>query len=73
MNNSNHLKKIKALIQFSDGSSVCLYCYSSKKEFLVESDIKSNPTWKSSKSINETDIHKNKLSSSLKKLFNKVK
>ena len=73
MNNSNHLKKIKTLIQFSDGSSICLYCYSSKKELLIESDIKSNLVWKSSKSANEADIPRNKLSSSLKKLFNKAK
>ena len=73
MNNSNHLKKVKTLMQFSDGSSIFLYCYSSKKELLIESDIKSNPTWKNSKFANEVDITKNKLSVSLKKLFNKTK
>jgi uncharacterized protein YciU (UPF0263 family) len=75
MNNSNHLKKIKILVQFSDGSSSNLVCYSDKKEFLVEFDIKSNIIWKTSLGIvNSTqDNNKNKFYSNYKKLFKKFK
>ena len=71
---SNHLRKKRILIQLSDGSSMNLICFIEKKEFLTESDIRSNPYWKSSSNGSEnSNILKNKSLTSLKKLFNKSK
>ena len=43
---NNSLKKTKVLTQFSNGSASFFYCYSNKKEIVMELDIKSNPIWK---------------------------
>lgn len=71
MNNSNHLKKIKTLVQLSDGSSVYIFCYNRKKELLTDSDIKSHQFWKNNMLPTEQNNLKDKLSNSFKKLFNK--
>ena len=48
--------------------------YISKKEFLVESDIRSNSLWKNTtNSFDDLNNLKNKSIFSLKKLFNKSK
>jgi hypothetical protein len=72
MNNSNHLKRKKTLIQFSDGSSSYILSYINKKEFILELDTKSNPLWnnvsvESSKVIEERSAYFNR------KFFNKNK
>ena len=58
MNNSNHLKKKNILVQFSDGSSSFISFYIDKKEFLSESDIKSNLIWRTKMNSSETDNKK---------------
>jgi hypothetical protein len=73
MNNSKHLKKKKILIQFSDGSSSSLFCYVHKKEFLVESDIKSNLIWKNVVESLESDKIKYNNLYNYNKLFSKTK
>ena len=73
MNNYKHLKKNRVLIQFSDGSSVYLFCYMKKRELLTEVDIKSNIFWKNDVMINETVDNKDRALNNLKKLFLKLK
>ena len=73
MNNFKHLKKKKILIQFSDGSSSFLFCYVHKKEFLVESDIKSNLIWKNAIKSSESDKIKHDNLYDYNKLFSKTK
>jgi len=73
MNNYKHLKKNRVLIQFSDGSSVYLFCYMKKRELLTEVDIKSNIFWKNDVMINETVDNKDRALNNLKKLFFKLK
>jgi hypothetical protein len=73
MNNCKHLKKNKILIQFSDGSSVCLFCSTKKKELLTEVDIRSNAFWNNSTITNETIDNKDKALNNFKKLFLKSK
>jgi hypothetical protein len=73
MNNYKHLKKNRVLIQFSDGSSVYLFCYIKKKELLTEVDIKSNVFWKNDVMINETVDNKDRALNNFKKLFLKLR
>ena len=73
MNNSKHLKKNKLLIQFSDGSSVYLFCSTKKKELLTEVDVRSNVFWKNNLAVNEVINDKDKVINSFKKLFIKLK
>lgn len=73
MNNHKHLKKKKILIQFSDGSSSSLFCYTYKKELLVESDIKSNITWNNANKSLDIDKVKNNNLYNYYKLFIKTK
>ena len=73
MNNYKHLKKNRVLIQFSDGSSVYLFCYMKKRELLTEVDIKSNIFRKNDVMINETVDNKDRALNNLKKLFFKLK
>ena len=46
MSFNNHLKRVKVLTQFSNGSASFFYFYSNKKEIVMELDIMSNPIWK---------------------------
>lgn len=65
---NNHLKRFKVLTQFSDGSASFFYCYSNKKEIVMELDIKSSPIWKNTN--NKTfDFKENRSSYFLKKFF----
>jgi hypothetical protein len=73
MNNYKHLKKNKALIQFSDGSSINLFCFIKKKELLTEVDIKSNSLWRNDLIVNETVGNKDRTLNNFKKLFLKLK
>ena len=73
MNNYKHLKKKHILIQFSDGSSICLPCFIKKKELLTEVDIKSSIFWESNAVIDETIDNKSKTLNNFKKLFLKLK
>jgi ribosomal protein L31 len=73
MNNCKHLKKNKILMQFSDGSSVYLFCSTKKKELLTEVDIRSNIFWNNGTVINETTDNKDKALNNFKKLFLKLK
>ena len=73
MNNSRHLKKSKTLIQFSDGSSVYLFCSIKKRELLTEVDIKSNIFWNNKINVNETVDNKDRALNNFKKLFLKLK
>ncbi len=73
MNNSKHLKKNRILVQFSDGSSVYLFCSMKKKELLTEVDIRSNVFWNNDTNINETVDDKYKTLNNFKKLFLKLK
>lgn len=73
MNNSKHLKKNKLLIQFSDGSSVYLFCSTKKKELLTEVDVRSNVFWNNGTIANETIDNKDRALNNLKKLFFKSK
>jgi hypothetical protein len=73
MNNSKHLKKNRILVQFSDGSSIYLFCSMKKKELLTEVDIRSNVFWNNDTNINETVDDKYKTLNNFKKLFLKLK
>lgn len=73
MNNSKHLKKNRTLIQFSDGSSVYLFCSMRKTELLTEVDIKSNIFWNNKTNANEIFDNKDKTLNNFKKLFLKLK
>ena len=69
MNNYKHLKHHKVLIQLSDGSSLKMYCNINKKEFLVESDIKSNLLWKNKPNLIDVNSLNTHLTNNYKKLF----
>ncbi len=73
MNNSRHLRKSKTLIQFSDGSSVYLFCSIKKRELLTEVDIKSNIFWNNKINVNEIVDNKDRTLNNFKKLFLKLK
>lgn len=60
-------------MQFSDGSSIYLFCLTKKKELLTEVDIKSNTFWNDNTIINENIDNKDKVLSNFKKLFLKIK
>jgi hypothetical protein len=73
MNNYKHLKKNKILIQFSDGSSISLFCSIKKKELLTEVDIKSSIFWRNDLTTDKGVNNKDKTLNNFKKLFLKLK
>jgi hypothetical protein len=73
MNNYKHLKKNKILMQFSDGSSISLFCSIKKKELLTEVDIKSSIFWRNDLTIDKGVNNKDKTLNNFKKLFLKLK
>jgi hypothetical protein len=73
MNNYKHLKKNKILMQFSDGSSISLFCSIKKKELLTEVDIKSSIFWRNDLTTDKGVNNKDKTLNNFKKLFLKLK
>jgi len=60
MYNSIHPKKNKVLIKLTDGSSVCILCYSLKKEIVSSFDSRLYYFWLDSKfAINPLTNNKN--------------
>lgn len=73
MNNNKHLKKNKVLMQFSDGSSIYLFCSIKKKELLTEVDIKSSIFWRNDLTTNKGPDNRDRTLDNFKKLFLKLK
>jgi predicted MPP superfamily phosphohydrolase len=73
MNNYKHLKKNKIVMQFSDGSSISLFCSIKKKELLTEVDIKSSIFWRNDLTTDKGVNNKDKTLNNFKKLFLKLK
>ena len=69
INNYKHLKKKKVLLQFSDGSSIFIFCFVKKKELLTEVDIRSSVFWKND-TLNEVAFNRDSRRSL--KIFDKL-
>jgi len=58
------LREVNTLIQFSDGSSIDLFCFAFRKELLLDYDIRSSYRFLlgKSKSLSNLKVNKNKFS-----------
>jgi hypothetical protein len=68
-----YFKNIKTVIQFSDGSSILVPFLPNQKKNLIQSDIKSNRSWKNSLNNKQSDNVKLVYFNSYEKFFKKLK